>query len=79
MKKKRKDAKNQIGLLNISLSIGDKLYKGDILYGEIISQSSNLYLIKRISEEEMPIPCRKELLIEKILDGTFLIKEVKFE
>ena len=64
---------------DISLSVGDKLYKDNELYGQVNAVSENLYmLIRKTETEEIAIPFRKEVLIDMILSGKYTIETLKF-
>ena len=79
MKKHRKSNDAQISMDDISLSVGDKLFMDNELYGQVSAVSENLYmLIRKTETEEIAIPFRKEVLINKILSGKYTIETLKF-
>lgn len=70
----------QIGLLDIKLHVGDKLYKNGKLYAVVKGESDVLYFLqKEGSSCDMPTPYFKNTIIENILFGTFIIEHLSFQ
>jgi hypothetical protein len=84
MKRKRRSNKNdmpfeQIGLMDIKLHIGDKLYKNGKLYAVVKDESEELYFLKKEgSRSDIPTPYFKDTIIENILFGTLIIERLNF-
>lgn len=85
MSKKKKKRKSyvpfeQIGLEDIKLHIGDKLYKDGELYAEVRGESNELYFLKKPGSScDMPTPFFKSTVIENILFGIFTIDNLSFQ
>lgn len=80
MKRKRKVDQGQISIEDISLSIGDKIYRNSVLYAEVVDISDALYFLKKEHKQvDIPDPYKKEILVEKILEGEYTIDKVKYQ
>lgn len=76
--KKYKES-DQLCFENISLQIGDKLYKDGQLYGELSGESETLFFMKRPGKlDEIPSPYLKNQLIERVIMGTLTVQSVRF-
>lgn len=83
-RKRRADSREktfeQIGLGDIKLSIGDKLYKNGKLYAEVTGESEELYFLQKSGSNcDMPSPYFKETLIESILFGRLFLERLSFQ
>jgi len=83
-KKRRKVSKDrmfeQIGIGDIKLSIGDKLYQNGKLYAEVMGESEELYFLQKTGSScDMPSPYFKETVIENILFGKLFLEQMSFQ
>lgn len=72
-------ADHQIGVFDIKLCVGDRLYKNNELYGEVADVSETLYFIKRAGSDGIPNPYSKAHLIDNIVMGVLSIEHMNFE
>ncbi len=82
MKRRRKPESQalQIGIDDIKLRIGDRLFKNGVLYGEVADESDTLFFLsKPLKDDLIPSPYIKEKLIENILLGTFTLEKINYE
>ncbi len=85
MRKRKKKASGekpyeQIGIEDIKLSIGDKLYKNGKLYAEITGESEELYFLQKSESNcDLPSPYFKETIIDGILFGNLILERLSFQ
>ncbi|MGE5630305.1 MAG: hypothetical protein ACM3TR_04315 [Caulobacteraceae bacterium] len=85
MRRKRKHSDEesifeQIGLVDLKLHIGDKLYKNGTFYAEVKGESDALYFLQKANSScDMPTPYLKDTVIENILFGKFIIERLSFQ
>ncbi|HYE82550.1 MAG TPA: hypothetical protein VEG39_10365 [Clostridia bacterium] len=85
MKRKRRNASSekmfeQIGMGDIKLKVGDKLYKNGKLYAEVMGESEELYFLQKSGSScDMPNPYFKETIIENILFGRLFLECLSFQ
>jgi hypothetical protein len=83
-KKKRTVSKDrmfeQIGIGDIKLRIGDKLYQNGKLYAEVMGESEELYFLQKSGSScDMPSPYFKDTVIDCILFGKLFLEQMSFQ
>lgn len=69
----------QMSFFEIKLKKGDLIYKLDQIYAEIVDESETLYFLKKASSnQDIPTPCDKHRLIERIISGELVISEYRY-
>ncbi len=69
----------QLSMEDIDLKVGDRLYKEEKLYAEVVGISSSLYFLdKPGSTSGIPDARMKEHLIKEILYGSYRLEQVRF-
>ncbi len=78
--KRKQGTENQISIYDMTLNIGDKLYRNGGVYGEVVGESDSLYfIIKENSRDTIPIPYKKETLRNSILIGKLSLESLKYD
>lgn len=78
--KRKQGTEDQISIYDMTLCVGDKLYRNGDLYGEVVGESDSLYfIIKENSIDTIPIPYKKETLRNSILVGRFSLESLKYD
>ncbi len=70
---------DQMSFFEIKLKKGDIIFKSDKIYAEIVDESETLYFLKKeTSTQDIPTPCDKHRLIERIISGELKISEYRY-
>ena len=69
----------QIRIDDISVGIGDKIFKGDVLYAEVIDISESLYFLKKPDKpDSLPDIYIKANLVKELLYGSLSLQNLSF-
>lgn len=71
---------NQISIDDISIEIGDKLYRNSVLYAEVVDMGETLYFIKKPGETDSVLSFYiKDRLVRDLLFGNLSLQRLSFK
>lgn len=75
----RKNSEDQLSFFNLKLNKGDVLLKSGLPYGEIVDESETLFYLKKVTcRDNIPSPCNKKRLIERIISGELSVESLRY-